>query len=376
MPRVHLWQFPYDALLERYMTSTAHYTRVLERTSESYGDIFDMRDAGDGYRCRAVISRNPSCTCPDKFRPCMHLIHIFLHILGVPAAYDIWYQSELDDLTLETLLSHPIGDRVARASRSASVYPAHDFDLYSAPVQPPRFTGPRISSVAQGASRSQQRASMHEQGASLNYPGPSRQRPSALSFDFSPWNFDDPDSVLHGPCSNIGSYRSGNVRSPPLDDLSPGTSHELPRAPDYLPHTLDDLPRTFDDLSRTLEDVPRTPALTLDSPQSLLDHWSPPVLTPTDVSPASSMGELHPASCMGDASCADDCIQASSMSDLRLAPELVAAAEEVLEREIVGMKRPFDAGLTPTLDPEHHGVCKGGAEMGARGPRRMPGSRA
>ena len=46
--RVHLWQFPYDALLERYMTSTAHYTRVLERTSERDGDTFEMRDAGDG----------------------------------------------------------------------------------------------------------------------------------------------------------------------------------------------------------------------------------------------------------------------------------------------------------------------------------------
>ncbi|KAI5834625.1 hypothetical protein K523DRAFT_262619 [Schizophyllum commune Tattone D] len=392
--RVHLWQFPYDALLERYMTSTAHYTRVLERTSERDGDTFEMRDAGDGYRCRAIISRHPSCTCPDNFRPCMHLIHVFLHILGVPAMYDVWYQPELDDRTLESLLRHPIGGRSARASRPSfpvqefspnSIYPDHD--IFSAPMQGPQFTGPRISSVGQNSSRRRPSStfdhagsSMHRPGASLDLPRssldlprssldlprssldlprPSLDRPStsfdtprssfdhpnsfdrpnsslhrpSTSFDFSPWNIDDADvgdALLQGSCASIGQYRSGirqlNINGASLD-LDKSQFEDLRRA------SLDDLHRTSVDLtsSLALEGLQSTSALTLDSPQSLFEQWSPTVLTPTGSGPDGSpkAPEISPN---------------ASLETYQLTPELLAAAEDVLEREIasLGTKRPFE----------------------------------
>ncbi|KAL1677023.1 hypothetical protein EV122DRAFT_291481 [Schizophyllum commune] len=370
--RVHLWQFPYDALLERYMTSTAHYTRVLERTSERDGDTFEMRDAGDGYRCRAIISRHPSCTCPDNFRPCMHLIHVFLHILGVPAMYDVWYQPELDDRTLESLLRHPIGGRSARASRPSfpvqefspnSIYPGHD--IFSAPMQGPQFTGPRISSVGQNSSRRRPSStldhagsSMHRPSASLDLPrssldlprssldhpstsfdtprssfdhpnsfdrpNSSLHRPST-SFDFSPWNIDDADvgdALLQGPCASIGQYRSG-IRQLNLNNEGPL-----------------DVNRTSFDLDKTslevlqssaLENLQSTSALTLDSPQSLFEQWSPTVLTPTGTGPDGSPK-------------ASDVAPSSSLETYQLTPELLAAAEDVLEREIasLGTKRPFE----------------------------------
>ncbi|KAL1715048.1 hypothetical protein EV715DRAFT_208330 [Schizophyllum commune] len=363
--RVHLWQFPYDALLERYMTSTAHYTRVLERTSERDGDTFEMRDAGDGYRCRAIISRHPSCTCPDNFRPCMHLIHVFLHILGVPAMYDVWYQPELDDRTLESLLRHPIAGRSARASRPSfpvqefspnSIYPDHN--LFSAPMQGPQFTGPRISSVGQNSSRRRPSStfdhagpSMHRPSASLDLPRSSLDRPStsfdtprssfdhpnsfdrpnsslhrpSTSFDFSPWNINDADvgdALLQGPCASIGQYRSG-IRQLNLNNQGPldvnRTSFNLDKA------SLEGLQ------SSALENLQSTSALTLDSPQSLFEQWSPTVLTPTGSGPDGSPK-------------APDVAPSSSLDTYQLTPELLAAAEDVLEREIasLGAKRPFE----------------------------------
>ncbi|KAL1761695.1 hypothetical protein FB107DRAFT_200619 [Schizophyllum commune] len=406
--RVHLWQFPYDALLERYMTSTAHYTRVLERTSERDGDTFEMRDAGDGYRCRAIISRHPSCTCPDNFRPCMHLIHVFLHILGVPAMYDVWYQPELDDRTLESLLRHPIGGRNARASRPSfpvqefspnSIYPGHD--IFSAPMQGPQFTGPRISSVGQNSSRRRPSSSfdnagssMHRPSASLDLPRSSLDlprssldlprssldlprsyldRPSSsfdtprssldhpnsfdrpnsslhrpsTSFDFSPWNIDDADvgdALLQGPCASIGQYRSGirqlNINGASLD-LDKSQLEDLRRA------SLDDLHRTSVDLtsSSALEGLQSTSALTLDSPQSLFEQWSPTVLTPTGTGPEVSTNSsgVSPKSSGGSPNVLlGDC--GAHSADYQLTPELLAAAEDVLEREIasLGTKRPFE----------------------------------
>ncbi|KAL1661516.1 hypothetical protein GGF50DRAFT_60937 [Schizophyllum commune] len=386
--RVHLWQFPYDALLERYMTSTAHYTRVLERTSERDGDTFEMRDAGDGYRCRAIISRHPSCTCPDNFRPCMHLIHVFLHILGVPAMYDVWYQPELDDRTLESLLRHPIGGRSARASRPSfpvqdfspnSIYPDHN--LFSAPMQGPQFTGPRISSVGQNSSRRRPSStfdhagsSMHRPSASLDLPRSSLDLPRSsldhpstsfdspcssfgrsnssflrpdeslhrpsTSFDFSPWNIDDADvgdALLQGPCSNVSQYRSG-IRQLNLNNEGPldvnRTSFDLDKA------SLEGLQ------SSALENLPSTSALTLDSPQSLFEQWSPTVLTPTGTGPDGSPGgcglEGSPSGARLDGS--PSASLGLAPKDYQLTPELLAAAEDVLEREIASLstKRPFE----------------------------------
>ncbi|KAI5899342.1 uncharacterized protein SCHCODRAFT_02742441 [Schizophyllum commune H4-8] len=432
--RVHLWQFPYDALLERYMTSTAHYTRVLERTSERDGDTFEMRDAGDGYQCRTIINRHPSCTCPDNFRPCMHLIHVFLHILGVPAMYDVWYQPELDDHTLESLLRHPIGDRSARTSRPSfpmqdfaspdSIYPDHDF--FSAPMQGPQFTGPRISTVGQNSSRRRPSSSfdhagssMHRPGASLDLPRSSLDlprssldlprssldRPStsfdtprssfdhpnsfdrpnsslhrpSTSFDFSPWNIDDADvgdALLQGPCASIGQYRAGirqlNINGASLD-LNKSQLEELRRA------SLDDLHQTSVDLtsSSALEGLQSTSALTLDSPQSLFEQWSPTVLTPTGTGPEVSTNSsgVSPKSSGGSPNVLlGDC--GGHSADYQLTPELLAAAEDVLEREIASLstKRPFEDDARES----ERGTAGMRAERkvaGTRGERELAGTK-
>ncbi|TRM62736.1 hypothetical protein BD626DRAFT_498279 [Schizophyllum amplum] len=298
MSRVHLCHFPYDALLERYMTSTAHYTRVLERISEHNGDMFEMRDAGDDYRCRVTIGRRPSCTCPDRFRPCMHLIHVFLHILGVPAECDVWYQTQLDDFTLENVLGHPIGDRATPAPRPRTAHDAfapipRDHELYSAPLHVPRFNGPRISSVGNGSSRNVN---------PLRLP--------SLDFSRAPWELDPGDRILQGPCSNIGSYGLGirqlNINSSLADDF---------------------------------------PTIPLDSPQSLLDHWSPSVLTPTGNDP--------------------DVSQDTLMDTYSVSQELLAAAEEALERELGGIKRPEKRTFEDEIREAERALdsLKGGSEQ-------------
>ncbi|KAK9079574.1 hypothetical protein SSX86_001247 [Deinandra increscens subsp. villosa] len=95
--------YPPEPLTERVLRALEHRLRLLHRTNS---DFFILGATGNVYT--VTLSATPSCTCPDRTRPCKHILFVYIRVLSVSLDDPCVWGNTLDPTHLTRLLSAPV----------------------------------------------------------------------------------------------------------------------------------------------------------------------------------------------------------------------------------------------------------------------------
>ncbi|CAI9093549.1 OLC1v1029068C1 [Oldenlandia corymbosa var. corymbosa] len=93
---------PTQPLAERVIRALRHRIRLLHRCDSTF---FVLGATGNVYAVN--LSSTPSCTCPDRTKPCKHILFVFIRVLGVPLDDSCLWRRTLRPCQLNRLLSLP-----------------------------------------------------------------------------------------------------------------------------------------------------------------------------------------------------------------------------------------------------------------------------
>lgn len=93
---------PKQPVAERVIRALRHRLRLLHRLDSTF---FVLGATGNVYTVN--ISAVPSCTCPDRTKPCKHILFVFIRVLGLPLDDSCIWRKTLRPCQLNRLLSLP-----------------------------------------------------------------------------------------------------------------------------------------------------------------------------------------------------------------------------------------------------------------------------
>lgn len=93
---------PTQPVAERVIRALRHRLRLLHRLDSNF---FVLGATGNVYVVN--ISAVPSCTCPDRTKPCKHILFVFIRVLGLPLDDSCIWRKTLRPCQLNRLLSLP-----------------------------------------------------------------------------------------------------------------------------------------------------------------------------------------------------------------------------------------------------------------------------
>ncbi|KAK4854067.1 hypothetical protein QYF36_018495 [Acer negundo] len=88
---------------DRIGRALRHHLRLLHRTADSI--FFVLGVTGNVYT--VTLSSSPSCTCPDRIRPCKHILFVYIRVLGVSTDDTCLRRRNLSPYHLNRLLNKP-----------------------------------------------------------------------------------------------------------------------------------------------------------------------------------------------------------------------------------------------------------------------------
>ncbi|KAL9678522.1 hypothetical protein QQ045_016366 [Rhodiola kirilowii] len=101
-PRTHTSTQPSHPIADRILRAIRHRLLLLHRTGASF---FVLGATGNVYT--VTLSTAPSCTCPDRTKPCKHILFVLIKALGVPPDASSLRRRTLRPCQLNRLLAAP-----------------------------------------------------------------------------------------------------------------------------------------------------------------------------------------------------------------------------------------------------------------------------
>uniref|UniRef100_A0A7N1A571 Mitogen-activated protein kinase kinase kinase 1 n=1 Tax=Kalanchoe fedtschenkoi TaxID=63787 RepID=A0A7N1A571_KALFE len=112
-PRGHRPINPSQPITDRIYRAIRHRLRLLHRVGASF---FVLGATGNVYT--VTLCTAPSCTCPDRTKPCKHILFVLIKALGLPPDAPCLRRRTLRPCQLSNLLAAPT---LAESLASASV---------------------------------------------------------------------------------------------------------------------------------------------------------------------------------------------------------------------------------------------------------------